>query len=544
MPSGYPGSGPKKQGSKKDPKKDPKKDTKKKDPEHRKPHNAGEALVSLAIKPQGTTREGVYTSDGNQNNGSLPTGSSWRQSIGQPQQIPAQVSASNLSNFALGAPAPPFGPPSVNDYSTSDLPHMSFDAGYLVMMNDPLLGQGFVSDQGQGCDQWPASYQANTQANNVVINGTQQGFDRPFSYATLFSTNANVAGPSHSNTGAQSDVYGYNRQAMPYSAQHPGTIPYRNDYTQPYPFAVPPPPPPPSGVFNQSPGWYTMPSVQMFAAQQYSAQTNQQYQASAPFYQQYEASAPPPAPVFPESQISAYPIDQYQGDFIDATGNLGYNTSHIHEPALLRPASFQAPTFILADRAPEPSVPVDARSRKRRCNAAGGGYVIDEEVDGEEEAGPSQSQARSRQLARQAQRTAEEFRVLVESAASAVVAEHERQAEREAREEMPAEYRGEEQVPGTEPEGGDKVEEHSQDLDNGRQSPGNIHDSGYISQERNGEENAESASTGHEYHEAPPTDEANQSPPLDWSDLINYPESGSETEEQEIEKDGKYKRSG
>jgi hypothetical protein len=254
------------------------------------------------------------------------------------------------------------------------------------------------------------------QANHAVINGAQQGSSRPFSYTMPFPTNANVAGPSHSNTGAQSAVSGYNRHPLPYSAQHPGMIPYRDDYTQPYPFCVPPPPPPPppsSGVFTQPPGWYTMPNVQMPATQQHPAQNYQQYQASTP------------ASVFPEVQISAYPIDQHQGVVNNVTGTWGYNTPHLHEPAPLRPASFQAPTFILADRASESSVPVDARPRKCRCNAAGGRFVIGEELDGEEEAGPSQPQALARQLARQAQRTAEDARVLLELAASAVVAEHE-----------------------------------------------------------------------------------------------------------------------
>jgi hypothetical protein len=146
-------------------------------------------------------------------------------------------------------------------------------------------------------------------------------------------------------------------------------------------------------------------------------------------------------------------------------------------------------------------------------------------------------------LARQAQRTAEDARALVELAAFAVEAEQGRKIEREAHEDMPAEYGEEEQAPGTEREGGDKGEAQGQDPENGRQSSGHIHDSGYISQERNSEENAAPESTGQEHHETPPTDKANQSPPKDWSDLINYPESESESEEQEIEGNGKNKGS-
>jgi hypothetical protein len=52
-----------------------------------------------------------------------------------------------------------------------------------------------------------------------------------------------------------------------------------------------------------------------------------------------------------------------------------------------------------------------------------------------------------RHLARQAQRTAEDARALVELAAFAVEAEQGRKIEREAHEDMPAEYGGEEQAP-------------------------------------------------------------------------------------------------
>jgi hypothetical protein len=148
-----------------------------------------------------------------------------------------------------------------------------------------------------------------------------------------------------------------------------------------------------------------------------------------------------------------------------------------------------------------------------------------------------------RHLARQAQRTAEDARALVELAAFAVEAEQGRKIEREAHEDMPAEYGGEEEVPEQGVQEYDQAKGHSIDLENGRQSPGDVHDSGYISQERNSEENAAPESTGQEHHETPPTDKANQSPPKDWSDLINYPESESESEEQEIEGNGKNKGS-
>jgi hypothetical protein len=100
MPKEYPNSGPKKQGSKKDTKKDP-------GAEHRKPHNAGEALVSLTTKPQGATREGAYASDGNQNNGLIPTENPWRQPIVQPQHMPPRVPALDLRHFARGAHVQP-----------------------------------------------------------------------------------------------------------------------------------------------------------------------------------------------------------------------------------------------------------------------------------------------------------------------------------------------------------------------------------------------------------------------------------------------------
>jgi hypothetical protein len=430
MPSGYPGSGPKKQGSKKDPKKDNEKAPGTMD---RKPHHIGEALVSVAIKSQGATREG------HQNNSSIPIGSSWKQPTAQLPQMPARVSASNLSHFARGAHVqpqqiPPQIPPAFNQglgYNQgfnmiSELPrdrvqpqqipgpnpsnfarrtriHIRDSCPHLFPPYPPRVSNlDELSFQGQGYDQWLASYQANIQANNAVIDGTQQGSNRPFSYPTPFPTNAHVAGPSHINSRAQSAAHGYNRQAMPYSAQHPGAIPYRNDYTHAYPSSVPPSPPPPSGSFTQPPGWYIMPNVQMPAAQQHPG--------------------PPPPQANQEYHFSNYtPIDQYQGVGNNATGKSGYNNPYIYEPAPLGPASYQAPNFLFADRAPETSVPVDARPRKRRRGTTGDGFVGGEVLD-EEDAGTSRPRAQARYLARQAQRTAEDARAFVELAAITVEA--------------------------------------------------------------------------------------------------------------------------
>jgi hypothetical protein len=542
MPSGYPGSGPKKQGPKKAPKKNKEKSPGAKD---RKPHNLGEALVPLTIKPQGATREGAYGSDGNQNNGSVLTGHPWRQLTVQPQQMPPWVPASNLSNFVPGADAQPQQMPGWNpgNFAPRTRVQRVRDPCAHLFPPYPQRASGFDESysQGQEYSQRPASY----QANYSMINGIQEGSNRPFSYPTPYTTNAPVVGPSHSDTGAQSAVHGYNRQAMPYSAQHPGVVPYRNDYTQTYPSSVPAPPPSlPSGAFTQPPAWYTMSDVQIPAAQQHPAQTYQQCQLPTQAHQQYQAPAPPPAQATQEYHFSNYtPIDQYQGVVNNAPGNLAYNNPHMHAPAPFRPASNQAPDFILADCASEPSVPVDARSRKRRRNTTRDGSVNGEVLD-EAAAGPSTTRGWKRHLARQAQRTAEDARALVELATMTVEAQQERQVEKAPFEGIPAEYRREEEVSGKGLEG-DKAEGPAGDPDNGRQDSGDIHDSGYhsarnISQEGSSEDRAGSGSTDRDNDHAPHDDEAIE---VDhpWDEFLVIP---SESDEQEIEENGKDKHSG
>jgi hypothetical protein len=453
----------------------------------RKPHNFGRTLPNIIPAPPPLPQE---TSDHDQNSGSIRT-DSLRQPTVQPQQMPAQVTAPGF--LVPGDPIPPSDSSFGNSYMPYDFPQTFFNPATLGRIYGTLPGQGPTFGQGQGYDQWPAYRQTYAQAYNSmyqVNTGTQQGFNMPSSFAS-------VAGPSYDNQGAQPAPPGYNSQAMRYAPRQTGSsYEYTGVYTQPY----------------MPPWMYSGPNLngQIPAAPVYPAQG----------YRQYQDPAPAPAPAISQFPDLVYNrIDQQQRSLNDATGSRGYNDPLL-APTPPRP-SMPDLTFdqYSAGQAPEPSVPfvssLRERPRKRPRRTA---QCIPGDRGDHEEAERMQSQERQvrvqrRQYAAQAQHTADNARALVQHAAITVEAEQEQRVEGIAHEEPPAAYRRVSDVTEEEQEEGDKAEEQGQYLDQGEQSSGHNHDSGYHEEEVQGQEGAsqekaEPEPTGQDNHEAPHDDEA------------------------------------
>jgi hypothetical protein len=468
----------------------PKNSKKAKDPDapakpSRNPHNFGRPLPDLIPKPPPLPRE---TSDHNQNNGSIRT-DSLRQPTVQPQQMPAQVTAPGF--LVSGDLVPPSDPSFGYRYPPYDFPQTFFNPATLGRIYGTLPGQGPTFGQGQGYDQGPAYRQTYAQAYNSmyqVNNGTQQGFNM------LSSSFAPVAGPSYDNSGAQPAPPGYNSQALRYTPRQPGSsYEYTGVYTQPnWPLRMH------SGA---------TPYGQIPAAPAYPVQG----------YQQYQAPAPDPAPAIPQYPGRVYNrVDQQQRSLSDAMGGWGYNDlSFAPTPPRL---SLSDPSFgqYPAGQAPEPSAPFVSslrerpRKRPRRTAECVPGNRGDHEEAERMQSQGRQGRAQRRQYASQAQFTADAARALVQHAAITVEAEQEQRVEEEAHEEPPAAYRRVSDVTEEEQEEGDKAEKQGQYLDQGEQSSGHNHDSGYHEQEAQGQ-----AGDSQEKAEPEPTGQDDQDPPYD-----------------------------